>query len=257
MFSSIMTSLLAKIKELFISKEKIFIIILQEELINKNFVNLKKISSKLSLQQRYKVVNKLQSSKKLHGILLSERMLFLSIDEDNLGDLKEKIKNIGTIELLELKKRWKLKDNILGNLLQHIEKGMIGENAFYTYKYLQHHFIASLTKSEEHDLKQMSSKLGLESSIILSFVQKMIDEGTVSGVIKQQQFFVDSESFETSFFEYLEEIDEDALEKEFNEVALELGVSSSVVEKYLMKYVERSPGRFVVYPLEKKVRIKK
>ncbi|MCK5140587.1 MAG: hypothetical protein KAQ70_00185 [Candidatus Heimdallarchaeota archaeon] len=252
-----MTSLLAKIKELFISKEKKFVIALQEKLENKNFVNLKKISSKLSFQQRYKVVTKLQSSKDLQGILLSERMLFLSIDEDNLSNLKDKIKNIGTIELLELKERWKLKDNILDNLLQHIEKGILGEKTFYTHRYLQHHFIASLTKNNEHDLKQMSSKLGLESSITLPFVQKMIDEGTVSGVIKQQQFFVDSESFETSFSEYLEEIDENALEKEFSEVALELGVSSSVVEKYLVKYVERSPGRFVVYPLEKKVRIKR
>jgi hypothetical protein len=103
----------------------------------------------------------------------------------------------------------------------------------------------------------MSSKLGLDPSIILPFVQKMITEETVSGVIKQQQFFVDSESFETSFSEYLEEIDENALEKEFSEVAIELGVSSSVVEKYLVKYVERVPGRFVVYPLEKKVRIKR
>ena len=118
MFSSIMTSLLAKIKELFISKEKKFVIALHEELENKNFVNLKKIFSKLSLQQRYKVVNKLQSSKELHGVLLSERMLFLSIDENNLNDLKDKIKNIGTIKLLELKKRWKLKNNILDNLLQ-------------------------------------------------------------------------------------------------------------------------------------------
>ena len=252
-----MTPLLAKIKELFISKEKKFVIALQEELESKNFVNLKKISSKLSLQQRYKTVNKLQSSKELHGVLLRERMLFLSIDEDNLSDLRDKIKNIGTIELLELKERWKLKDNILDNLLQHIERGIIGDRTFYTYRYLQHHFIASLTKKDEHDLKQMSSKLGLESFIILSFVQKMIDEGTVSGVIKLQQFFVDSESFEASFSEYLEQIDENALEIEFSEVALELGVSSSVVEQYLVKYVERLPGRFVVYPLEKKVRIKK
>ncbi|MHA1201376.1 MAG: hypothetical protein ACTSQ4_02490 [Candidatus Heimdallarchaeaceae archaeon] len=252
-----MTSFLAKIKELFISKEKKFIIALQEELDNKNFVNLKKISSKLSLQQRYRVVNKLQSSKELHGVLLSERMLFLSIDEDNLNDLKDKIKNIGTIELIELKDRWKLKDNILNNLLQQIEKGEIGEKSFYTNRYLQHHFIANLIKGDEHDLKQMSSKLGLDLSIILPFVQKMIDEETVSGVIKQQQFFVDSESFETSFSEYLEEIDENELEKEFNEVAIELGVTSSVVEKYLVKYVERLPGRFVVYPLEKKVRIKR
>ncbi|MCG3224441.1 MAG: hypothetical protein H7647_08240 [Candidatus Heimdallarchaeota archaeon] len=257
MFSSIMTSLLAKIKELFISKEKKFIIALNEELENKNFVNLKKISSKLSLQQRYNIINKLQSSKELHGVLLVERMLFLSIDEDDLNDLKDKIKNIGTIELPELKERWKLKDNILDNLLQHIEKGVMGEKAFYTHRYLQHHFVASLTKSDEHDLIQMSSKLGLEPSIILPFVQKMITEETVSGVIKQQQFFVDSESFETSFSEYLEEMDESALEKEFSEVAIELGVSSSVVEKYLVKYVERVPGRFVVYPLEKKVRIKR
>ena len=252
-----MTSLLAKIKELFISKEKKFIVALQEKLEDKNFVNLKKISSKLSLQQRYKVVNKLQSSKELHGILLSERMLFLSIDENSLNDLKDKIKNIGTIKLLELKKRWKLKDSILDNLLQHIEKGIMGEKAFYTHKYLQHHFITNLTKSDEHDLKQMSSKLGLELPIILPFVQKMIAEESVSGVIKQQQFFIDSESFEASFSEYLEEISESILEKEFNEVALELGVSSSVVEKYLVKYVERSPGRFVIYPLEKKVRIKR
>ncbi len=252
-----MSSLLTKIKELFISKEKKFVIAIHEELENKNFVNLKKISSKLSLQQRYKVANKLQSSKELHGVLLSERMLFLSIDENNLNDLKDKIKNIGTIKILELKKRWKLKDNILENLLQHIENGIIGENTYYTHKYLQHHFIANLTKSDEHDLKQMSSKLGLESSITLPFVQKMIAEGTVSGVIKQQQFFVDSESFETTFSDYLEEMSDDTLEKEFSEVARELGVSSSVVEKCLVKYVERTPGRLVIYPLEKKVRIKR
>jgi len=252
-----MTSLLVKIKELFISKEKKFVIAFHEKLENKNFVNLKKISSKLSFQQRYKVVNKLQSSKELHGVLLSERMLFLSIDEENLADLKDKIKDIGTIELLELKERWKLKDNVLDDLLQHIEKGIIGKKTFYTHRYLQHHFTANLTKGDEHDLKQMSSKLGLETSIILLFIQKMIDEGVVSGVIKQQRFFVDSESFETSFSEYLEEIDEDTLEKEFSDIAIELGVSSSVVEKYLMKYVERLPGRFVIYPLEKKVRIKR
>lgn len=252
-----MTSLLTKIKELFISKEKKFIIAIHEVLENKNFVNLKKISSKLSLQQRYKVINKLQSSKELHGVLLSERMLFLSIDENNLNVLKNKVKDIGTVKILELKKRWKLKDNVLENLLQHIGKGIMGENAYYTHKYLQHHFIVNLTKSDEHDLKQMSSKLGLESSIMLPFVQKMITEGTVSGVIKQQQFFVDSESFETTFFDYLEEISDDTLEKEFNEVARELGVSSSVVEKYFVKYVERTPGRFVIYPLEKKVRIKR
>ena len=102
----------------------------------------------------------------------------------------------------------------------------------------------------------MSSKLGLESTVVLPYIQKMIDENTLLGVIKKQQFFIDSESFKESFSEYLEEIDETSLEIEFDEMARELEVTSSVIEKYIVEYVEKSPGRFVVYPLEKKVRIK-
>ncbi|MBY8999299.1 MAG: hypothetical protein KGD64_00080 [Candidatus Heimdallarchaeota archaeon] len=252
-----MTSLLAKIKAFFISKEKKYITALFEELENKNFVNLKKIPSKLSLNQRYKVISKLQSSKELHGVLLRERMLFLSIDEDSLNELKDRIKNIGTIKLTELKERWKLKDNILDSLLQQFEKGMFGEKAYYTMKYLQNYYSTNLTKGDEHDLMMMSAKLGLETSDTITYIQNMIDENTISGVIKNQQFFIDVQSFETSFSEYLEEISDDILEKKFSEISLDLGVSTSVIEQYLVKYVERAPGRFVVYPLEKKVRIKR
>lgn len=252
-----MTSLLAKIKELFISKEKKYIAALFTELENKHFVNLKKIPSKLSINQRYKVINKLQSSKELHGVLITDRMLFLSIDENSLEELRNKIKNIGTIKITELKERWKLKDNILESLLQHFEKGMFGEKAYYTMKYIQNYFTTSLVKGDEHDLVKMSVQLGLESSITLPYVQNMIDENTISGVIKNQQFFVDTESFEISFSEYLEEISDNILEKEFTELSLDLGVSTSVIEQYLVKHVERTPGRFVVYPLEKKVRIKR
>lgn len=252
-----MASFLTKLKEMFISKEKKFTLALLEELENKNFVNLKKISSRLPLQQRYNVVNKLQASKKLFGLLIPERMLFLSIDDDNMNTLKSKVKDTGKIEINELKERWKLKDNILENVLQQIELGIMGDKTYFTHKYIQNFFASNLRDADEYDLLKMSSKLGLEFSKILPLIEKMINENILFGVIKNQQFFINSETFENLLSEYLEELDESVFEMEFSQIASDLGVSSSVITKYLVNHVEKNPGRFVVYPLEKKIRIKR
>lgn len=249
-------SFLARIKEIFISKEKKYTFALNEELENKNFVNLKKIPSKLSVEQRYKLVVKLQSSNELQGVLIRERMLFLAISEDDLSDLKNRLKETGSVKIADLKDRWKLKDNILDLLLQHFERGIMGEKTYYSIKFLQNYFSSNLRKGEEHDLKQMSKRLGLEDSVLIPFVQKMLDDSTILGVIRNQHLFIDSETFKTMIAEYLEEIDETETEKEYNDIAKDLGVLPSVVERYLVDYVEKNPGRFTVYPLEKKLRIK-
>ena len=251
-----MTSFVDKIKELFFSKEKKFAIALFKELETKNFVDLRKIPSKLTIQQRYKTVTKLQSSSDLYGILLSEKLLFLSIENEDLTTLKRNLKEVGTVKLAELKERWKLKDNILKLVLKNIEKGFIGEKLYYSSHYLQNYFTSLLKKEDETDLIEICKELGIEDSIILPFIQEMIDNSLVFGVIKNQHTFIDSEAFSIIIAEYLEEIDETETEIEYNKIANDLGVLSSNLEPYLVSYVEKTPGRFVVYPLEKKLDIK-
>ncbi len=84
----------------------------------------------------------------------------------------------------------------------------------------------------------------------------MIDEDDLKGVIQDKSNYLGLEKFETLFAEYLDEKIDDVPELNFSEISNDLSVSESDVEKHLMHIVEKDPGLFVLYPLEKRIRFK-
>ncbi len=253
-----MSSLLRRISVLFTSKEKVFENHLIEELENKNFLNLMRIQSKLSPEQRYKVTNKLLSSRKISGIVLTKKNLyFFSMEDEALGDLKNRLKNTGLVNLDPLKKHWKIKDKILDLFLQHLERGVMSEEAYYSLKYLQNYILSTLQNKEEYEIQEISRKLKIELDLLLSLIHQMVDDAILGGVVKDQQLFLSRENFEIMLTEYVEEKSEELDEINFDSISKDLGVSIKTTESFLVSMVEKNPGKYVVYPLENKIVFKR
>jgi hypothetical protein len=239
------------------SKEKKFIILLNSELETKNFLNLRKLDAKISIQQRYRIINRLLSSGKLQGILLAEKLHFFSIENESLSEIRTKIKTRGTIKLSLLKDRWKVKNKVLEPLLQQIERGIVTEESYYTIQYLQDHIISVLSNEQEYELKTFSEKLNLDIVHVNTIIQNLINEKLLDGVIKNQEIFLNAETFEEIIQDYIEDQEAEIGDIQFDEISKELGVRAEDIEKYLLLLVDKIPGMFIVYPLEKKIIIKK
>lgn len=253
-----MSSLLRRITELFTSKEKVFEKNLIEELENKNFLNLMKIQSKLSPEQRYKVSNKMLSSRKISGIVLTKKNLyFFSMEDESLSNLRNNLKNIGFVDLKPLKNHWKIKDKILDLLLQHLERGMISKDKYYSQNYLHNYILSTLQSKEEYDILEISNKLKIDITLILSLIHQMIDDEIIDGVVKDQKIYLSRETFEVILSEYIEEKSEETIELSFEGISNDLGVSIKTTEGFLVHMVEKNPGKYVVYPLESKIVFKK
>jgi len=252
-----MSSFLKKLQELFMSKEKKFVILLNEELEPNNYLNLRKLDTKLSIQQRYRILNRLLSSGKLQGVLLAKKLYFFSIENDTLSEIRNTIKTSGTIKLSLLKSRWKIKNKVLEPLLQHIEIGIITEESYYTIQYLHNHIISVLSNEQEYELKTLSEKLDIDAVQLNTIIQDLINEKLLKGVIKNQEIFLDSESFEEIIQNYIEDQDAEIGDIHFDKICEDLGVSLEDIEKYLLQLVDKIPGMYIVYPLEKKIIIKK
>lgn len=251
-----MSTFLDKISRIFMSKEKRFVLLLTEELENKNYVNIRKISSKLNIQRRYDLVNNYIAKGKLQGVLLPERLLFLSIEKEKLSQIKDDLKTNGKLEISVLKELWKVKTDIIIGLLNHFERGIDGKKTFYTLTYLHNILSSSLSNAEEYNINTTSENLEIELELLLPIVQQMIDEDELKGVIQDNTTYLGFEMFESLFSDYLDEKIGDVLEISFNEISNDLSVLESNVEKYLMYLVERNPGLFVIYPLEKRIKFK-
>jgi hypothetical protein len=252
-----MSSLFKKIKELFISKEKVFTNTLVEELKNNDFINIRKITSKLSIQQRYKITSKLISSRTISGILLPETTYFLSIQEEDLTDIKNQLKSRGSIDFASLKQKWKIKTKYLEQLLLHFEKGILTPKTYYTLTYLHETILSTLNREEEYEIKKFREKLGIELDDLIKIILASIDEELLLGVLQNDEMFLSATKFEEIVSEYIEEKYDIVHELEFNEISSDLKVSQNHIEKYLVDIVEKNPGMFVVYPLEKKILFKK
>ena len=251
-----MSTFLNKISKLFMSREKKFVLLLTEELETKNYVNIRKISSKLNIQQRYDLVNNYISKGRLQGVLLPERLLFLSIEKEKLSQIKDDLKTNGNLEISVLKDLWKVKTDILIGLLNHFEKGINGKKTFYTMAYIHDILSSNLSDAEEYNLNTTSENLGIELELLLPIVQQMIDEDELKGVIQENATYLGFEIFESLFSEYLDERIDEVPEISFSEISNDLSVLESDVEKYLMHLVEKNPGLFVLYPLEKRIKFK-
>jgi len=252
-----MSSLLKKIKQLFISKEKIFINTLVEELENSDFINLRKVNSKLSIQQRYRITNKLISNRDISGILLPETPYLFSIQEEDLVNIRSQLKERGSIDIAPLKQKWEIKIQYIELLLLHFEKGILTPKTYYTMSYLRETILSTLKKEEDYNIKLFNEKLGVEVDDLIEIILSSIDEGLLLGVVQNEEMFVSNMKFEEMISEYIEEKFDLANELEFDEISLDLKVSQNYIEKYLVSIVEKNPGVFVVYPLEKKIAFKK
>lgn len=251
-----MSSFLQKIKTLFISEEKRFNTLLLEELKIKNFINIRKLDSKLNLEKRYISIRKLQTSGKISGVFLPEKSFFFSLSEEELSEIRESLKKTGYIELSKLKDRWSITEKILVPFLLHLERGLLGNNKFYSLVFLRSELISLLQNSDEYNLEELSKSYGIEMEDILGLVQEMIDEKEISGVILNQTLYLGFKQFEEIVSEFIEDIFEDSMEIPFASISTKLKVSEKDIERFLVNYVDKNPNKLVVYPLEKKIRFK-
>ena len=252
-----MSSFLKKIKELFMSKEKIFTNVLIEELEKKDFINLRNLESKLTIQQRYKITTKLITNGIIDGILLPEKTFLFSIQEQELIEIKNQLKRSGKIALSSLRNKWRIKNKYLELLLLHFEKGILTTENYYTVKYLRDYILSTLNKEEEYAVKLFNEKLSVELDELIKIILELIEEELLFGVLQNNELFLNSAKFEELISEYVEEKSDVASEIEFEEISGDLKVSQDFIEKYLVNVIEKNPGLYVVYPLEKKITFKK
>jgi len=252
-----MSQFLQKIKNLFISEEKKFTTLLLNTLELENSINIRKIISDLSLEKRYVCLSKLLSSKRIKGVFLPEKSFFFAIPDDQLSDIRNKLKQQGVLEISSLKELWSVDDKTLTPLLYHLERGLIGGNKFYTINYLQKSIISNLSTTDEYALDEFTKKTNVETELLLPLVNELIEEKQINGVIKNDTTYLSFETFERVVSDFIEsKLDEDILELSFEEISLELEISTKDIERFMVNYVEKNLGNLVVYPLEKKIMFK-
>ncbi len=248
-----MGSFLQKIKDLFASEEKKFSMMLLEKLETTNFVNIRKVQTKISLEKRYVAITNLLSNKKLTGVFLPEKSHFFSISDAELSEIRETLKKQGIIEISIVKSHWAVTDKTLVPLLNHLEKGIIGEKRYFTITYLQNAIKSSLTDTAEYEIQELEKKHGIEMDVFVQLISNMIEEQLLDGVVKDKSIFLSSETFGNIMIEFLEDKLDSDMELSFDEISFELGVPSSNIERFLVSYVDKNPGSLVIYPLEKKI----
>lgn len=251
-----MSSFFQKLKSLFVSDEKKFSFLLLEELEINNFINIRKLESKLSLDKRYVCIRKLQNSRKISGVFLSEKSFFYSISDEELSEIRDTLKKRGQLALTPLKNRWSITEKNLSPFLMHLEKGLQGNDRFYSLTFLRSEIRSQLQNVETYNLKELVKAYGLEYDDIVELIEKMIGEEELSGVLQNQTLYVDSDKFEIMLSEFLDDNFEDSSEMDFISISSKLEVSEKETERFLVKYVEKNPHKLVIYPLEKKIRFK-
>ena len=229
---------------------------LLEELEIKPFINIRKLESKLSLDKRYVCIRKLQNSRKISGVFLSEKSFFFSISDAELTEIRDTLKRRGQIDIPPLKDRWSIDEKTLLPFLIHLEKGLIGNDRFYSLAYFSGEIKTRLKNVEEFDLEDLQKNYGIDIDTILELVKKMINEKELTGVIYDSTKYVSFKQFEETVSEFIEDNFEDSQEMTFEFISSKLKVSEKDAERFLVKYVDKNPHKLVVYPLEKKIRFK-
>lgn len=251
-----MNSFFQKIKSIFISEEKRFNSTLLEELEIKNFINIRKLDSQLSLEKRYVCIRKLQNSGKISGVFLSDKSFFFSISNEELSEIRNSLKKQGQVELSPLKDRWSINEKTLIPFLMHLENGLIGNDKFYSFTFLQREFINVLKNVEEYNLEELQKTYGFELEDILNLVGKIVDEKELDGVVQKKYLYTGFKQFEEIVSEFIEDNFEDSLEMTFDFISDKLEISEKDAERFLVNYVENNPHKLIVYPLEKKIKFK-
>ena len=252
-----MSSFFQKIKQIFISEEKKFNNTLLEELETKNFINIRKLDTSLSLEKRYICLRKLQTSGKISGVFLSEKSFFFSISDYDLSEIRENLKKKGQISLSQLKDRWSITEKNLVPFLMHLEKGLIGNGTFYSIAFFTSEVLASLLRNvETYNIEDLQKTYGIEMEDLLHLVEEMINDKELNGVLHDQTTYIGFEQFEETVSEFIEDNFEDSLEMAFEFISSKLKVSETDVERFFVRYVDRNPHKLVIYPLEKKIRFK-
>ncbi|MHA1396383.1 MAG: hypothetical protein ACTSSG_04410 [Candidatus Heimdallarchaeaceae archaeon] len=253
-----MNKLLETFLNLFISKEKKFKKLVIDEINNKKFLNARKIPSTLSNKQRYQIINNLIQTKKIEGVLLSDKLYFFSIQKGNLDEIRINLKEKGKMDITPLLHTWKVKPKTITLLLKHLEKGYLSNKIYYTEKYLEMHVLSSLKEKAECDINSIAKAIGIDTQILISMALKLIEDGKLDGVIKDGKTFLNATNFEEKLIEYIEKLKDHVTEIEFRSISEELNVPSEVVERFLMRLVEKSiQDNITVYPLEGKLVFKK
>ncbi len=61
-------------------------------------------------------------------------------------------------------------------LLNHLEKGIIGEKRYFTITYLQNAIKSSLTDTAEYEIQGLEKKHGIEMDVFVQLISNMIEE---------------------------------------------------------------------------------
>ena len=242
--------------ELFVSTEKKYVEALNEEISLNNYVNLRKIPTKLSIEQRVALALKLKTDGKLNGIYVPKKVYFFSMGEKEQKEFRDLIKSKGKIELAPLKQIWNVQNSLLFSLLQHFEDGLISNDFFYTKNFLNNFIKKELQSSEEYELSKLKGKLDIEQDDLFKLIRKLIQEKTLEGVIQDNSRYLDKDTFNELMLNYIEEKMEDSPEIEYDDISKELKISIQHIEGFLIQFAKENPDLVVVYPIEKKLRFK-
>ncbi|MHA1302597.1 MAG: hypothetical protein ACTSQE_12950 [Candidatus Heimdallarchaeaceae archaeon] len=251
-----MVFLLQKLSKLFRGAEKNFIQSLHEQIEEQRYVNLRKIDTKLSLNQRVEILQRLKSKGDVTGIYLPSKFYFFSISDAQLGQLKHKLNNEGKLEINSLKKIWAVKNTLILEILRRFGAGFLGKTHYYSTTYLSNSIQQELQKNEEYDLEKIVEMFDLKLKDVQTIVNKLISDHNLDGVIQNDTKYLSKEVYEEVISEYIEESRNKNIELEFDKIAEELKLPIVVVERYLLQYAKKNPNQVVVYPIEKKIQFK-
>ncbi len=251
-----MSSFFQKIKDMFVSEEKKFNSIILIELESSNFINIRKLESKLNLEKRYISIRKLITLGSIEGVFIPEKSFFFSISDDNLSEIRNTLKKQGHIRLSLFKDQWSINEKTLIPFLQHLDKGLIGGNEFYSLSFIRNSLTSLLKNVEEYEIQDIQGKYNIEIEEITQIIEELISEKEIKGVIKDKTLFIGFEQFAMIISEFIEESLEDSLEMTFDAISKKLQVPEEDIEKFLVNYVDSNPNKLVIYPLEKKIRFK-
>ena len=254
-----MSRIIESLKNFFSSKKKRYINAVMDVLSKNSYVILDQINTKLSLEERYEIIESLIKSSKLDGFIIKgKHIYFLSIPNNLVKQIRESLKSTGRISLQELNEKLQFKGFLFNAALQRIEKGYVGKRYYYSRDYIRKYISDKLNKVKDtFEIRKISEEVEIEEETIISIIMKLIEHKELSGLIRNEKEYITTEYFEKLLTEQLDELFEKLDEISFKELSQRLGVKEEELEPFLVKILEANPLKYTLYPLEKRLCFKK
>ncbi len=230
-----------------------------EKLGNTNFIDFKKFQTKLTINEKLNVIKDMLNEKQITGVFVREKLLFFSLNENDLEKIKEELKSNGKVNTELYNHNWNVSHKIISNFYNFIALGYFDLNKKYYYSHsaLKSQILDELEVAEEFNIKAFSKKHDTENAIIIDIVKELIQNKEIQGVIVNKETFLELDKVESLLRDYLDKKAQEESELTFSQIAKDIGIDERDLQAVVIKIINSYPTEYTLYPIEERIVFKK